>query len=198
MKRFFLSLIACLGAYVSASSQNADTWVATDALGRTMPTADEAPLKTDRQRTVGIFYITWHTPNLHNGQPYKADVSKVLRQDPNARMNNESPAWTIGSYHWGEPEYGYFLSQDRYVIRHDLMMLADAGVDVLILDVTNAVATELESIAVDFTGATSIAGGASGFVPAPAAGDQNKFLRGDGTWVAEETFTPSEIHALFS
>ena len=67
-----------------------------------------------------------------------------------------------------------------------------------ILDVTNAVATELESIAVDFTGATSIAGGASGFVPAPAAGDQNKFLRGDGTWVAEETFTPSEIHALFS
>ena len=33
------------------------------------------------------------------------------------------------------------------------------------------------------TGATSSAAGASGLVPAPAAGDETKFLRGDGTWV---------------
>lgn len=33
------------------------------------------------------------------------------------------------------------------------------------------------------TGATSSAAGASGLVPAPAAGDEAKFLRGDGTWV---------------
>ena len=31
-------------------------------------------------------------------------------------------------------------------------------------------------------GATSSAAGAAGLVPAPAAGDQEKFLRGDGTW----------------
>ena len=31
-------------------------------------------------------------------------------------------------------------------------------------------------------GATSSAAGAAGLVPAPAMGDQNKFLRGDGTW----------------
>ena len=43
------------------------------------------------------------------------------------------------SYHWGEPEAGYFLSKDEYVIRKDMSMLADAGVDVLIMDVTNAV-----------------------------------------------------------
>ena len=137
MKRLLAAPLLLMS--LAAASQQADTWVATDALGRTMPTADEAPLKTDRKRTVGIFYITWHTQNLHNGQPYRADVSRVLRADPEARRNNDSPQWTIGSYHWGEPEYGYFLSQDRYVIRHDLMMLADAGVDVLILDVTNAV-----------------------------------------------------------
>lgn len=35
----------------------------------------------------------------------------------------------------------------------------------------------------DFTGATSITGGQSGLVPAPQAGDNEKFLRGDGTWV---------------
>lgn len=33
-----------------------------------------------------------------------------------------------------------------------------------------------------FTGATSVAGGLSGIVPAPVAGDEEKFLRGDGTW----------------
>ena len=32
------------------------------------------------------------------------------------------------------------------------------------------------------TGATADADGASGVVPAPAAGDEGKFLRGDGTW----------------
>ena len=34
---------------------------------------------------------------------------------------------------------GYFLSQDEWVIRKDISMLTDAGVDVLIMDVTNAV-----------------------------------------------------------
>lgn len=34
----------------------------------------------------------------------------------------------------------------------------------------------------DFTGASASAVGASGLVPAPAAGDQAKFLCGDGTW----------------
>lgn len=114
--------------------------VATDALGRTLPTAEECPLKTDgKPRTVGIFYITWHTQNLHYNEEYRADVSKVLEADPNARLQWDNKQWTGPSYHWGEPEYGYFLSQDEYVIRHDMSMLADAGVDVVILDVTNAV-----------------------------------------------------------
>lgn len=36
------------------------------------------------------------------------------------------------------------------------------------------------------TGASAEEAGTSGFVPAPAAGDQNKFLRGDGTWAEIE------------
>lgn len=114
--------------------------MATDALGRTLPTAGECPLKDDgKPRTVGIFYITWHTQGLHNGLEYRADVSKVLQADPEARREWDNIQWTGPSYHWGEPEYGYFLSKDKYVIRHDISMLADAGVDVLIMDVTNAV-----------------------------------------------------------
>lgn len=35
-----------------------------------------------------------------------------------------------------------------------------------------------------FTGATTGKAGTSGTVPAPAAGDQEKFLKGDGSWAS--------------
>jgi hypothetical protein len=120
-----------------------DTWVATDALGRTMPDANAIGDKSKKRRTVGIFYITWHTEGNHTNYPapYANDVTKILETDPNARLDANHPLWSQGqsSYHWGEPEMGYFLSQDEYVIRKDMAMLANAGVDVLIMDVTNAV-----------------------------------------------------------
>ena len=132
-----LLFITIFSIYASVNDDGR-TWIATDELGRTLPTAEQFPQKNDgKQRTVGIFYVTWHTENLHNGQPYTNDVTKILQTNPMAAKGN--PDFPYASYHWGEPEYGYFLSQDRYVIFHDLSMLADAGVDVLILDVTNAV-----------------------------------------------------------
>ena len=39
-----------------------------------------------------------------------------------------------------------------------------------------------EKIIQDMIGATDYQGGLNGLVPAPTAGDNNKFLRGDGTW----------------
>ncbi|MBI5095957.1 MAG: hypothetical protein HZB26_26420 [Candidatus Hydrogenedentes bacterium] len=149
MKAFGLSLVmvcCCLSFEAGSAEPNlrdlySDTWVATDALGRTMPdVAAAGPVKTDQRRVVGIFYITWHSDNLATlKSPYTADVTKVLAGDPAARLDAKNPRWTEGSYHWGEPELGYFLSKDEYVIRKDMSMLADAGVDVLIMDVTNAV-----------------------------------------------------------
>lgn len=41
----------------------------------------------------------------------------------------------------------------------------------------------------DMVGASSSASGKSGFVPAPAAGKQTSFLRGDGTWVVPTNTT---------
>ncbi len=118
-----------------------DTWVATDALGRTMPGITLAgPEKKDHRRVVGIFYITWHSDDKANlKSPYSGDVTKVLSADTNARLDAKNPQWKEHSYHWGEPEMGYFLSKDEYVIRKDMSMLTDAGVDVIIMDVTNAV-----------------------------------------------------------
>ena len=70
-----------------------DTWVATDALGRTMPGFDSVgPVKKDQRRVVGIFYITWHTQGLANlPAPYGADVTKVLQADPEARHQADNP-----------------------------------------------------------------------------------------------------------
>ena len=120
-----------------------DTWVATDAIGRTMPTSEQTgDVKDDKRRVVGIFYITWHTQNIHSWKaPYSADVTKILEQDPEARKDTNHKLWQIDAYHfhYAEPEMGYFLSQDEWVIRKDLSMLTDAGVDVMIMDVTNAV-----------------------------------------------------------
>ena len=119
-----------------------DTWVATDALGRKMPDSKEVgPVKKDHRRVVGMFYITWHTADLAAGTPpYMADVTKILEQDPSARLDVNHPLWAASqfSFHSGEPEMGYFLSKDEYVMRKDISMLSDAGVDVLIMDVTNA------------------------------------------------------------
>lgn len=47
----------------------------------------------------------------------------------------------------------------------------------------NGVITPLKKTVRTMSAASASAAGASGLVPAPAAGDQNKFLRGDGTWV---------------
>ena len=129
---------------IPAWDNYSDTWVATDGLGRVMPgNADVGDYKYGKQHTVGIFYVTWHEQYFHNfNSPLNGDVTKILNQDPTARMDNDNSLWNTQSnyyYHWGEPESGYFLSSDKYVIRRDISMLADAGVDVLILDCTNGV-----------------------------------------------------------
>ena len=78
MKRTYLILATALVLALSSCGQEKaageasvdlfpDTWVATDALGRTMPLIDSVgPLKTDHQRAVGIFYITWQKEDLEN------------------------------------------------------------------------------------------------------------------------------------
>ncbi len=46
------------------------------------------------------------------------------------------------------------------------------------------------------TGATANSDGTSGLVPVPVAGDQNKYLRGDGTWANPTATLQSQIDTL--
>ena len=51
-------------------------------------------------------------------------------------------------------------------------------------EIKDWVTDEISTSKTDFEGATSAAAGAAGQVPAPSAGDDEKFLRGDGTWAS--------------
>ena len=111
-------------------------WPATDALGRSLPVGAEAgPPRSDR--IVAMFYFLWHDQT----EPPVHDISRILAADPGAMSKPASPLWgKIGTAHyWGEPLYGYYRSDDPWVLRRHAVLLADAGVDVLIFDATNAV-----------------------------------------------------------
>lgn len=112
-----------------------DTWVATDEIGRTLPDFSVAGAAR-KERTVGLFYFLWHGAHT-NGGPY--DITKILKTNPDAMQQADSPLWgPVGApHHWGESLFGYYLSDDVYVYRKHAQMLADAGVDVIIFDLTN-------------------------------------------------------------
>jgi hypothetical protein len=114
-----------------------DTWTAVDALGRALPGYEQVgPPRKDR--FVGIFYFLWLGAHA-NGGPY--DITKILQQDPDAMQKKDSPLWgpMYAPHHWGEPLFGYYVTDDAWVLRKHAQMLADAGVDTLIFDVTNQI-----------------------------------------------------------
>ncbi|MBM3289081.1 MAG: hypothetical protein FJY92_02925, partial [Candidatus Hydrogenedentes bacterium] len=125
----------------------ADTWVATDGAGRVAPDASiTGPPK--QGKFVGIFYWTWHTPN--RGGPN--DNTKIIA----AAGGAAAIAWPDNGapHHWGEPELGYYIMTDPFVIRKHASMLADAGVDAVFFDTTNPPHTwkdEYEALCREYT-----------------------------------------------
>lgn len=130
MKKQLLILLLIYFSLHSIHGQNisSDQLVAEDALARTLPTHDEVGNKRPN-KFVGIFYYIWH--GAHSREVF--DISKILRENP------ENPKYgPLKKFHfWGEPEYGYYTSEDPWVIRKDLQMFANAGIDFMFFDVTN-------------------------------------------------------------
>ncbi len=114
-----------------------DTWVATDALGRSLPTNKEAG-GPRAGKTVGIFYFLWLG---RHGDAGPFDISKIIAEDPQAMQKPDSPLWgpLMAPHHWGESAFGYYVSDDEGVLRKHAQMLGDAGVDMVLFDVTNQV-----------------------------------------------------------
>ena len=117
------------GAPYTDGDLYADTWVAADALGRVAPGLAEAGPARDG-KFVGIFYWTWHRPNP-DGPNDNTKLIATAKDGVVAWPENRAP------YHWGEPELGYYLMTDPFVIRKHASMLVDAGVDAVFFDTTN-------------------------------------------------------------
>lgn len=112
-----------------------DTWTATDSLGRTTPGHGEAGSPRS-DRFVGIFYFLWLGQH-HTEGPY--NISQILAAHPDAMKRPTTNPWgpEYRFHHWAEPLFGYYKSDDAWVLRKHAQMLSDAGVDVAIFDVSN-------------------------------------------------------------
>jgi hypothetical protein len=120
-----------------------DTWVATDALNRTLPGyAECGPQRSDLP--IGIFYFLWHTTNSLGTDGPRDNTKEIQRLGGYADPHNpwaSNPLWMTGSngrsWYWGEPEFGYYGNDDEWVIRRHVALLEAAGIDVLGFDTTN-------------------------------------------------------------
>ncbi len=127
----------------------ADTWSATDSLGRAVTPPGTAPAPRPG-RYVGMFYFIWlgaHGYDRNKATPDESvrpptpddiaspyDITKMLAANPAAPAYGPPGAF----HHWGEPYFGYYVSNDTWVARRHAQLLSDAGVDVIFFDVTNA------------------------------------------------------------
>ena len=145
MKTYLLCVTLCAGICLAlagntaAQSVNSDFWAATDALGRKVREYGETG-ERKKDKFVAMFYWTWHNPNMVSYGTV-GNISQILKENPNAIKEKDNPVWDRGgsnTHFWGEPLFGYYRTTDPYVLRKHAEMLADAGVDVVFFDCTNA------------------------------------------------------------
>ena len=120
------------------------TWGAIDALGRVLPHYRQVG-HPRKNKYVGIMYSLWLNHPTYVTMTNIAGAVKdyyLYDNDKIIARRNYRPDWyligPVGTFHWwGEPLVGYYRSSDPWVIRQSAEMLADAGVNTLILDNSN-------------------------------------------------------------
>ncbi len=131
----------------SLSHQNKampDTWVFTDGLGRVSLTYAEVGAPRE-DKTLAMFYWTWHTRETASAGA--VNTTELLKKYPDAKNDYNHRAWVgTGRYcFWNEPIYGFYTTEDPWVLRRQAELLANAGVDVVFTDNTNGGYTWRES-----------------------------------------------------
>ena len=117
-----------------------DTWVFTDGLGRTSLTYEDVG-DPKEDKTLALFYWSWH-----EGQGHKPPFNnqEFLEKYPEALNDYDFELWPeVGqvAHFWNEPIYGYYKTDDEWVLRRQAELLANAGVDVVFTDNTNGTFT---------------------------------------------------------
>ena len=129
---------------VSTSTDNwdtwSDTWALEDELGRNAPDYETAG-GVNGNKQVGIFYL----PDVNsikiaeNVDPETPrNITEIISNNADWKYNANLYGPESAAHYWDEPLFGYYsLLYDDWVIRQHAIMLADAGVDFIIIDLTN-------------------------------------------------------------
>ncbi len=118
------------------SGDSTDLLIGIDQFGRTFDI--QAGTK---DREVGMFFWLWQGPHNDIGQQSgNYDAAKIMEEygmDELFHKNTRvSPA---NQFHfWGEPLWGYYDQRDEWVVRKQMELLTNAGVDFLVFDTTNS------------------------------------------------------------
>ena len=126
-----------------------DTWVFTDGLGRVSLTNADVGAPRDG-KTLAMFFWNWHATFGKIRTPF--NVQKYIDEQTAAGIPLEDylydydhEGWLAKDhsvqYFWDEPIYGYYRSDDEWVIRKQAELLTAAGVDVIFTDNSNATLT---------------------------------------------------------
>ena len=149
LRRLFLCFV--LGAFalryadaILAQNVPGTPWRAVDDLRRVIADSNSAPPLREEKK-VGLFYFLWFedkTPipvdkNAPQDDPRPYNISQIERVEPNPTQNDALFGENGQMCYWGEPLFGYYDARDPYVVDRHLRLIADAGVDVLVFDVTN-------------------------------------------------------------
>ena len=118
---------------------NTNTLIGIDQFGRTFETGGE-----DRKgKQVGIFYWPWFSEKSTTGVYNNTEILKMengLKLLTSLKDVNPDISPAYQDHYWDEPLFGYYHSQDKWVIRRHLRMLGLAGVDYICFDATNGIA----------------------------------------------------------
>lgn len=131
-------------AYAGNDNVNPENWIYVDGLGRTDTSYEQVGNRSEHERVVGVFYHTWHSEFSKNRVP--VNLTEVIKEYPEAAedVKGNNKFWVSHfesryepGYFWNEPIFGYYKTEDEFVLRKHAEMLADAGVDFIFFDCTN-------------------------------------------------------------
>ena len=123
---------------------------ATDDLGRELYTQESTTTLFDGYRSytvgvtgshgehyVGLFYFLWLG---QHGDTGAHNITNILASGGSAAYKETYSGWgpEYSMHFFAEPLYGYYFSNDDWVIRKHMELLTNAGVDFLYFDNTNA------------------------------------------------------------
>lgn len=136
---------------------------------------------------------TWATPTNTTYSNATTSVAGLMSASDKAKLDGIAN----GANNYSHPTYTS-KSSGLYKITVDGTGHVSAATAVTKTDITNLGIPSTNTTYNVFGGATSSDDGSSGLVPAPTAGKQNQYLRGDGTWQTPTNTTYSVFKAASS